>query len=41
MWNADVKKSVETLEQFSFLEVAEEKIALTPYMLSYIDQTID
>lgn len=41
MWDQNLEKSLGNLEQLSFLEVGVEKYVLTPYMLSYIDGSIE
>ena len=41
MWKGNITKSLENLEQFTFLEVGAEKYVLTPYMISYIQDSID
>jgi len=41
MWVANISKSLQNLEQLAFLEVGVEKYMLTPYMISYIEDSID
>ena len=41
MCKGNITKSLENLEQFTFLEVGDEKYVLTPYMISYIHDNID
>ena len=41
MWKDKIEKSLENLEQLTFLEVGVEKYMLTPYMISYVNQTIE
>ena len=37
----NIRKSLENLEALSFLETGLEKYVLTPFMISYVEDTID
>ena len=41
MWDKNVSENLMNLEQLSFLEVGLEKYVLTPYMITFIDSTLD
>ena len=41
IWDESIRQSIQNLEQLAFMEVGVDRIILTPYMLSYIEDTID